>query len=44
MRIYKTRGLARADIFDNIEVFYNRARRHSHLCGVSPEDFEQVSS
>lgn len=25
-RIYKTRGLARADIFDYIEVFYNRAR------------------
>lgn len=26
-RIYKTRELARADIFDYIEVFYNRARR-----------------
>jgi putative transposase len=26
-RIYKTRDLARADIFDYIEVFYNRARR-----------------
>jgi putative transposase len=25
-RIYKTRDLARADIFDYIEVFYNRAR------------------
>ncbi len=36
-RIYKTRDLARADIFDDIEVFYNRARRHSHLGGVSPE-------
>ncbi|MEL5351021.1 IS3 family transposase [Serratia nevei] len=43
-RIYKTRDLARADIFDYIEVFYNRARRHSHLGGVSPEDFEQASS
>ncbi|NYY73390.1 hypothetical protein DMN57_02170 [Escherichia coli] len=32
-RIYKTRDLARADIFDYIEVFYNRARRHSHLGG-----------
>jgi putative transposase len=30
-RIYKTRDLARADIFDYIEVFYNRQRRHSHL-------------
>ncbi len=36
--------LARADIFDYIEVFYNRARRHSHLGGVSPEAFEQASS
>lgn len=40
-RIYKTRDLARADIFDYIEVFYNRARRHSHLGGVSPEAFER---
>ncbi|WP_218812077.1 IS3 family transposase, partial [Klebsiella quasipneumoniae] len=28
---YKTRDMARADIFDYIEVFYNRNRRHSHL-------------
>ncbi len=43
-RIYKTRDLARADIFDYIKVSYNRARRHSHLGGVSPEAFEQGSS
>jgi len=42
-RIYKTRDLARADIFDYIEVFYNRTRRHSHLGDVSPEAFEQAS-
>ena len=42
-RIYKTREMARADIFDYIEVFYNRKRRHSHLGGVSPEVFEQTS-
>ena len=42
-RIYKTRDLARADVFDYIEVFYNRKRRHSHLGGVSPEAFEQAS-
>jgi putative transposase len=42
-RIYKTRELARADVFDYIEVFYNRQRRHSHLGGVSPEGFEQAS-
>lgn len=34
-RIYKTRDLARADVFDYIEIFYNRNRRHSHLGGVS---------
>jgi len=42
-RVYKTRDLARADIFDYIEVFYNRTRRHSHIGGVSPEAFEQAS-
>jgi len=42
-RIYKTRDLARADVFDYIEVFYNRRRRHSHLGGVSPAAFEQAS-
>jgi putative transposase len=36
-RIYKTRDLTHADVFDYIEVFYNRKRRHSHLGGVSPE-------
>lgn len=30
-RIYKTRAVARGDIFDYIDVFYNRTRRHSHL-------------
>jgi putative transposase len=43
-RIYKTRELARADVFDYIEVFYNRKRRHSHLGGVSPEVFETASN
>ena len=42
-RIYKTRDLAREDIFDYIEVFYNRRRRHSYLGGVSPEAFEHAS-
>lgn len=39
-RIYKTREMARADVFDYIEMFYNRIRRHSHLDGMSPEAFE----
>ena len=42
-RVYKTRDLARADVFDYIEVFYNRSRCHSHLGDVSPEAFEQAS-
>lgn len=42
-RIYKTRDMARPDIFDYIEVFYNRTRRHSYLGGVSPEAFEKAS-
>jgi transposase InsO family protein len=41
--VYKMRDLARADIFDYIEVFYNRTRRHSHIGGVSPEAFEAAS-
>lgn len=39
----KTRDLAKADIFDYTEMFYNRTRRHSHLGGVSPEAFEAAS-
>lgn len=42
-RIYKTRELVRADVFDDMEVFYNRTRRHSHLGGVSPEAIERAS-
>ncbi len=42
-QIYRTRDQARADIFDYIEMLYNRRRRHSHLGDVSPEAFEQAS-
>ncbi len=34
-RIYKNREMARVDISDYIESFYNRTRRHSYLGGVS---------
>lgn len=37
-------GRRGSDIFDYIEVFYYRARRHSHLGGDSPEAFEHASS
>jgi putative transposase len=43
-RVYKTRDLARADIFDFIEVLYNRIRRHSHLGGISHEAFESAAA
>ena len=33
---YETRDEARSDLFDYIEVFYNRRRRHSTLGGQSP--------
>ncbi len=42
-RTYRSRDVARADLFDYIEVFYNRKRRHSHLGDVSPEAFEEAS-
>ena len=42
-RIYKTRDLARADIFNYIEMFLNPTRCHSHLGGISPEAFESAS-
>lgn len=38
--IYRDRELARADIGVYIDTFYNRTRRHSHLGGISPEQFE----
>lgn len=40
-RTYKTRAEARADIFDYIEVFYNRKRQHEHLGGLSPVEYER---
>jgi putative transposase len=40
-RIYPTRQDARSDVFDYIEVFYNRKRRHSYLGQLSPYEFEQ---
>ena len=49
-KIYKNREVARADIADYVDSFYNRTRRHSHLPaatviylgGVSPGDFEDA--
>jgi putative transposase len=38
--IYKDRDAATKDIADYIDSFYNRTRRHSHLGGISPAEFE----
>lgn len=39
-QIDKNREVAIADVRDYIDTFYNRTRRHSHLGGLSPEQFE----
>ena len=39
--IFKTREVVRAASFEDIEVFYNRARRHQHLGNISPTEYEQ---
>jgi transposase InsO family protein len=37
---YQTRAEAKASIFEYIEAFYNRVRRHSALGHMSPTDYE----
>jgi transposase InsO family protein len=39
-RQYRTREGARQEIFEYLEVFYNRQRRHSTLGYRSPAEFE----
>ncbi len=43
-RAYETRRQARSDIFEYIEGFYNRQRRHSSLGYLSPAQFEKVAA
>jgi putative transposase len=38
---FRTRGEARTAIFEYIEVFYNRQRRHQTLDYCSPVDYER---
>jgi len=40
-RHFATREAARREIFEYIEVWYNRQRRHSSLGYLSPEQFEK---
>ena len=39
--LFVTRVQAQREIFDYIEAFYNRVRRHSYLGYVSPGDYER---
>jgi putative transposase len=39
---YPTRQAARASVFEFIELFYNRVRRHSSLDYLSPVEYEQA--
>lgn len=42
-RKYETREEARRDIFEYIEIFYNRKRLHSSLGYMSPVDYEMAT-
>ena len=39
---YATRDEAKASLFESIEVFYNRVRRHSTLEYLTPDEFERT--
>lgn len=40
---YQTRDEAKKSIFDYIEVFYNRQRKHSYLGYKSPAEYEKLT-
>jgi putative transposase len=42
-RDYQTRRQAERDIFEYIEVFYNRSRRHSGLGYMTPAQYEKIT-
>ena len=41
---YRTREQAKQSLFEYIEVFYNRQRRHSYLGYVSPAEYERANA
>ena len=43
-KTYKTRQEAKTAIFEYIEVFYNRQRRHSYLGFLSPDEYEKKNA
>lgn len=40
---YKTRDAAKMSIFEYIEIYYNKKRKHSSINYMSPEKFEQAA-
>lgn len=40
---YRTHAQAKQDLFEYIEVFYNRQRRHSYLGYLSPVEYERLN-
>lgn len=42
-KVFATRAEARQEVFEFIEVFYNRQRMHSALDFVSPAEFEMAN-
>ena len=42
-RTWPTKAELRTEVFDYIEVFYNRERRHSTLGQRSPADYEKIN-
>jgi transposase InsO family protein len=42
-KIYLSRAQARREIFEYIEIDYNRKRRHSTIGSMTPENFEKLS-
>lgn len=42
--VFPSRAIARTEVFEYVEAFYNRTRRHSSLGYVSPAEFERKSA
>jgi transposase InsO family protein len=41
-RVFPSRAVARTEVFEYVEAFYNRTRRHSSLGYVSPAKYEKL--
>ena len=39
---FESYGLAKEQLFDYIEVFYNQQRRHSSIDYLSPAEYERI--